>query len=326
MPKVTVVQVIYNNKKFIEPVFDAIFNQTFTDFNVVAVISGNADGGKELLQQKFPQVEIIDPGYNIGFAAGHNLVFNKYKSEFFQLVNPDMIMEPNYIEEMLKVFTDPEVGAATGKLYQTTAQEICQKTVFLEPHEDRLLVFDTTGVVISKSGRAWDRGQHEVDNGQYDNMVEVDAVSGAGCMYRREALESIKCQANSKPQILKSEYFDESFHSYWEDVDLAWRMKNKGWKNIFVPKAIGYHGRAAGSSRGGYFHVIDFIKHHRALSPRIRQLNYRNHILMYLKNSKHIYPQFIMREFFMFWYILFFEPSTLKIFPEVLKLIFKHRG
>src|ERR1051326_7109818 len=114
--KVTVIQVIYNNRRFIESVFSAIFSQTFKDFNVVAVISGNEDGGKELLMQKFPQVQIIDPGYNIGFAAGHNLVFEKFDSEFFQLVNPDLILEPNYIEEMLKAFADPKVGAATGKL------------------------------------------------------------------------------------------------------------------------------------------------------------------------------------------------------------------
>src|SRR6185295_1105828 len=118
MPKVTIVQVVYNTRRFIEPVFSAIFSQTFKDFNVVAVISGNEDGGKELLMEKFPQVEIIDPGYNIGFAAGHNLVFARYKSDFFQLVNPDMIMEPEYIENILKAFGDPKVGAATGKLYQ----------------------------------------------------------------------------------------------------------------------------------------------------------------------------------------------------------------
>jgi GT2 family glycosyltransferase len=338
MSKVTVVQVIYNSKKFIKPVFDAIFAQTFKDFNVVAVISGNNDGGKEFLAENFPQVEIIDPGYNIGFAAGHNLVFSnslegrpRGNSEFFQLVNPDMVMEPTYIEEMLKVFSDPKVGAATGKLYQF-------KDLKLEIKEYRdNKTLDTTGVCIAKSGRAWDRGQHEVDSGQYDSLTEVDAVSGAGCMYRRSALEAVRVQrigdklqvtsysngavpvtSNFLP-VTNYEFFDESFHSYWEDVDLAWRMKNKGWKNMFAPKAVGYHGRTAGSSRGGYFHVIDFIKHHRQLSPRIRQLNYKNHILMYLKNSKHIYPQFIIREFFMFWYILFFEPSTLKIVPEFIK-------
>src|ERR1700722_17493105 len=120
MAKVTVIQVVYNNRQFIEPVFSAILNQTCKDIEVVAVISGNSDGGKELLMEKFPKVTIIDPGYNIGFAAGHNLFFSAKggsasggnNSEFFQLVNPDLILEKDYIEEMLKAFTDEKVGAA----------------------------------------------------------------------------------------------------------------------------------------------------------------------------------------------------------------------
>lgn len=325
MSKVTVVQVVYNNKRFIEPVFSAIFAQTYKDFNVVAVISGNQDGGKELLAEKFPQVEIIDLGFNIGFAAGHNVVFEKYDSEFFQLVNPDLILEPDYIEKMVRVFEDEKVGGATGKLLQIS-------NIKFQISNDGPRTIDTTGVVISKSGRARDRGQHEVDSGQYDTLVDVQAVSGAGCMYRRKALEAIKGEGyrvkgeevavlHPKPFPLNPpEYFDTDFHSYWEDVDLSWRMVHKGWKNVFVPKAVGYHGRGAGSSKKGYFHLLDFIKHHRQLPARIRELNYQNHIFLYIKNSPHFYPQFFIREFFMLGYILLFEISTLKVVPRMFKL------
>ncbi len=308
MTKVTVIQVVYNNRRFIEPVFSAIFKQSFKDFQVVAVIAGNEDGSKELLKEKFPQVIIIDPGYNLGFAAGHNLVFKEYPSEFYQLVNPDLILEQDYIEEMLKAFDDPKVGAATGKLYQADRQDIEDNTI--KPRIDKIL--DTTGVTIAKSGRARDRGQHEKDNGQYDALVDVQAVSGAGPMYRREALEAVKDN---------NEYFDQSFHSYWEDVDLSWRLANAGWKNIFVPSAIGFHGRGASSSKKGYVDIIGFIKHHKQISSRIKQLNYKNHILMYVKNSPRLYPQFFIREFFMFFYVLLFEISTLKVVPEMLRLL-----
>ncbi len=318
MPKVTVVQVIYNSKRFIQPVFEAIFKQTFKDFNVVAVISGNDDGGKELLMEKFPQVEIIDPGYNIGFAAGHNLVFDKYSSEFFQLVNPDLILEPTYIENILKAFDDAKVGAASGKLYQIYGP--FEKGASSSTREGALLMFDTTGVTISKSGRARDRGQHEVDNGQYDKLTVVDAVSGAGAMYRQTALEASKLTHNHT-RLYECEFYDEDFHSYWEDVDLSWRMRNAGWKNVFVPSAVAYHGRGAGSSKGGYTHIIDFIRHHRQLSTRVRQLNYKNHIFMYIKNSPYFYPQFFVREFFMLIYILVFEIGTLKVLPDILRLL-----
>jgi GT2 family glycosyltransferase len=320
MPKVTVVQVIYNNRRFIEPVFSAIFNQTYKDFNVVAVISGNEDGGKELLVEKFPQVEIIDPGYNIGFAAGHNLVFTKYQSEFFQLVNPDLIMEPDYIEQMLKAFADPKVAAATGKLYQwdtaIPSPSFPKPALSLPNGRGVGGVLDTTGVTIAKSGRARDRGQHELDRGQYDKDTSIQAVSAAGAMYRRSAL-----LATRNSQLATNEFFDEDFHSYWEDVDLTWRMSNAGWKNIFVPAAIGYHGRGAGSSEKGYANIFGFIRHHKNLPVRVRRLNYQNHIFMYIKNSPYFYPQFFAREFFMLCYIIFFEITTLSVLPNMLKLL-----
>ena len=307
MPKVTIVQVVYNNRQYIQPVFNSIFAQTFQDFQVVAVIAGNSDGGKELLMEKFPQVKVLDPGYNIGFAKGHNLVFERFPAEFFQLVNPDLVLEPDYLSEMLRVFADPKVGAATGKLYQF-------RELKSQPEDFRgNRSLDTTGVVISRSGRARDRGQHEIDQGQYDNLTELAAVSAAGAMYRRTALEAAKL---AKPGAVGFEYFDEDFHSYWEDVDLAWRMVNLGWRCRLASRAIGYHGRGAGSSKGGYADLFGFVKHHRRLKPVVRQLNYKNHIFMYLKNSPRLYPQFFLREFFMLGYILVFETKTLKVLPE----------
>jgi GT2 family glycosyltransferase len=318
MPKVTVVQVIYNNRRFIEPVFSAIFQQTYKDFNVVAVISGNDDNGKELLMEKFPQVEIIDPGYNIGFAAGHNLVFEKYNSDFFQLVNPDLILSSNYVNEILKAFEDSKVGAATGKLYQIDKQSIEMGTISMR---DGAHLLDTTGVAISKSGRARDRGQHEEDRGQYDKDTRIQALSGAGAMYRHSALQSTRLPTTHYPLPTKFEYFDEDFHSYWEDVDLSWRMNNAGWLCKYQPSAVGYHGREAGSSEKGYADVLGFIRHHKKLSPRVRELNYQNHIFMYIKNSPWFYPQFFVREFFMFFYVLIFETCTLKVLPQMLKLL-----
>jgi GT2 family glycosyltransferase len=319
MSRVTLIQVVYNNRKYIEPVFSAMMNQTFRDFDIVAVIAGNDDGGKELIAEKFPGVNIIDPGYNIGFAKGHNLVFAQSDSEFFQLVNPDLIMEPDYVEKMLRAFEDSKVGAATGKLYQF--KDLRFKIEDLRQNK----ILDSTGVIIGKSGAARDRGQHEVDSGQFDGDRTVPAVSAAGAMYRRTALESVKIPKglSSQPLALgaNNEYFDEDFHSYWEDVDLAWRMTNAGWKCVFVPAALAYHGRGAGSSKGGYKKVFSYIAFHRAMPPHIRQLNYQNHLLMYIKNSPWFYPQFFFRELAMFAYIILFEISTLKVVPNIVKLL-----
>jgi GT2 family glycosyltransferase len=306
MPKVSVIVVAYNSAKWVSLVFDAIQNQTHKDLEIFAVINESIDGTKELIAKNYPQVKIIDPQKNTGFAGGNNLAIRQSQGEFIQLVNPDLILEPDYIQKLLTAFDDPLVGAATGKLLK-----------FDFANHKRTKIIDSTGVTVSSSGRAKDRGQNQEDRGQFDKDTAVFAVTGAAPMYRISALEKVK---------FKNEYFDEDFLAYWEDVDLSWRLNSAGFKNIYVPAAVAYHGRTAGQSKGGYAHVLHFIKHHQQLSPFIKKLNYKNHILMYLKNAPYIHPAFILREIAMFGYILLFETATLKVIPELIRLLPRMRA
>ncbi len=304
MPKVALVQVIYNTRKFLPIVFPAAMKQTEKDSVFYAVIAGNEDNGKEYIEEHFPEVKIIDPGYNIGFSLGHKEIFEKVDAEFFQLVNPDLVMTENFVEEMLKPFSDNKVGAVSGKLLQYDFK-----------NNKPTNIIDSTGVTISKSGGARDRGQHQVDSGQFDSQTDIIAVSGAGAMYRRAALESIKYPIGNG----QSEYFDEDFFMYWEDVDLSWRMVNAGWKIKYNPNALAYHGRAAGSSPGGYKKVFAYIKHHRKIPAIIRKWNYRNHIYMFIKNSPKWYLQFFAREFFYNIFVLIFETGTFAVLPQMFR-------
>ena len=304
MIKVSIITLPFRKTHLIKPVFDAVFAQTHKDLEVIAVINDSTDGSKEAIRQSYPQVKIIEPGWNAWFAAGNNLGIKASTGEFIQLVNDDLLLEPNYIEEMLKAFDDPKVAAATGKLLRYNFET-----------KEKTKIIDSTGVIINSSGRARDRGQNQVDNGQFDNEIDIFGVSGAGPMYRRSSLERVKWAEGGK-----SEYFDQDFLAYWEDVDLSWRLNNAGFKNVFVPKAIAYHGRTAGQAQGGYLHLFKFIQHHQKLSKQIKQLNYKNHILMYIKNAQFIFhPAFIIREIAMLGYILVFETSTLKVIPELFR-------
>lgn len=313
MAKVALIQVVYNSRKFIPKVFPAALNQTYKDTEFVVVIAGNDDGGKEYIAENFPQVKIIDPGYNIGFARGHNEFFAATDAEFIQLINPDLIITPTFVEEMLKPFEDPKVGAVSGKLLQYDFNK-----------DQPTGLIDTTGVFISKSGGGRDRGQNEVDNGQYDDKSGIMAVSGAGVMYRKAALMDV---AYMRPDG-RREFLDEEFEMYWEEIDLGWRLQWAGWSAKFTPKAIAYHGRTAGSNPGGYKKVFSFIKHHKKFTEKTRRLNYQNHIFMFIKNSPKWYWKFFVREFFYQCYVLVFETRTLGVLPQMFKrlpIIWKKR-
>jgi GT2 family glycosyltransferase len=307
MPKVALVQVVYNSMRFIPTVFPAALSQTERDFEFYALIAANEDGGKEYIEEHFPRVKIVDPGYNIGFARGHNEIFSKVDAAYYQLVNPDLVLSPRYVENLLRIFEEsPQVGGGCGKLLNYDFSN-------LKPTE----IIDSTGVVMHKSGRGYDRGQHQQDIGQYSEPSRLLAISGAAAMYRRQALQDIRQSTVDG----RDEFFDEDFHSYWEDVDLSWRMVNAGWENQYCPSALAYHGRSVPSSPGGYKKVASFIQHRRSIDPAIRRLNYRNHVFLFIKNSPKWYWQFFVREFFYNIFILLFETSTLKEFPRLIRML-----
>lgn len=303
--KVSVIVVIYNSKKWIKLCFDAIFAQTHKDLEVFAVICANDDGSKEFIQNNYPQVRVLDQGKNLGFAGGNNWAIRESDGEFIQLVNPDLILEPDYMEKVVSAFEDKRVAAATGKLLRYNFE-----------NNVKTKIIDSTGVVLGRSGRARDRGQNQTDSGQFDGQKNIFAVSGAGAMYRRSAMEEVKYCEN-----YKCEYFDEDFVAYWEDVDLSWRLNHCGYKNVYVPQAVAYHGRTAGQAEGGYLHLFKFVRHHSKLSKQILRLNYKNHIFMYFKNQKWPSFSFIFREIAMLGYIIVFETSTLAVIPEMFRLL-----
>jgi GT2 family glycosyltransferase len=301
LPRVTLIQQVYKSRRFIPLVYDALVSQTYKDLQIISQVVVDDGGCKEYIQEHYPQIRTLEPGYNIGFSRGHNEIFSSVDTEIFQLVNPDLILKPNYVEEIVKVFTNPRLGSAAGKLLRYD---------FANNRPTR--VIDATGVVVAKSGRGIARGQQQEDYGQFDLDQRILGPDGAAASYRQSALESVKYK---RPDG-RYEYFDEDMHSYWEDVDLAWRIRNAGWETRFVPLAVAYHGRVAGSSKGGYKKIGAFIKHHKAIPENIRKLNYKNHIYLFIKNSPRWYLKFFVRELFYQIYVLLIEPSTLKAVPE----------
>ncbi len=301
MPKVSIITLPFRKPQIIKQVYDAAFAQTFRDFEVIAVLNDPTDGSKEIIEKNYPQVKIINPGKNLFFAAGNNAGIHQATGEFIHLLNDDVILEPDYFEKVLKAFADPQVAAAEGKILR-----------YDFANNQKTKIIDTTGVTIEKSGRARDRGQNQIDNGQFDLVTDVFGVSGANPTYRKSALEHVK---------YRNEYLDEDFVMYWEDVDLSWRLRNAGFSIVYVPQAVAYHGRTAGQSEGGYLHLLKFIKHHSKLSKQVLKWNYKNHILMYLKNTKYIHPMFVLREIAMLGYILIFETSTLAAVPQLFRQI-----
>ncbi len=286
-------------------------SQDYSDFEVQYMDNGPKGQPNlvEQVSQEFgnnPRLKIVDNGENLGYAGGHNKFFKNNSSELLMVLNPDALLEPDFVSEIVKAFEEPLVGAATGKM--------------LKPGKNKQdeNILDGTGIVVSKSRRGRERGQLEVDHGQYDSLTEIFGVSGTAAVFRKEALESVK--------IFDSEYYDPDFFAYWEDLDLSWRMRLQGWQVCFVPKAVVIHPRAVGLSPGGLRRFFTFVKHHRGFSLNVRRWNWRNHLFAIIKNDFgwnfwKAAPLILLRELAMALFITVFSISTWSVLPTFFRLL-----
>jgi GT2 family glycosyltransferase len=219
-PLISVVVVNFNGIHFLKDCLSALFSQTCRPFEVILIDNASADGSIDYVQKQFPDVKIFAQGKNLGFAGGTNAGILQAKGEYILTLNPDTKIYPDFIEELLQPMTfDHHVGMCASKMLLPDGR------------------INSTGICISRSGAAWDRGMNETDHGQFDTMGEVFGPCGGAALYRHAMLDEIGI-------------FDEDFFLYMEDVDLAFRGRLAGWKCIYVPRARVVHIHS-GSTREG---------------------------------------------------------------------------
>ncbi len=262
--RLAVVLIGYNSKKFLKTCFDSIRKQTiFKELDVIFIDNISHDDSVEFVMEKYPWVRVFQNHFNFGYAGAANQGIDLTGAPFINIINPDIILEPDYFEKILKKMgKNKKISSATGKLLQ---YDFAKKK--------RTKVIDTTGIKFHASTRATDRGQGKIDEGQYDKKTDIWGVSGACPVYRRTALDAIK---------INGEAHDSSFFMYKEDVDLAWRLNKAGFRAIYVPKAIAYHGRGTGiADRRG---LLKLLRSRKGLSRFQKFYSFRNHQKMLRKN------------------------------------------
>ncbi|MCA9387861.1 MAG: glycosyltransferase, partial [Candidatus Andersenbacteria bacterium] len=221
-PTVAVHAVTYNSAKIIGPALDSLTTQTYP-ITVRVIDNNSTDGSADFVRERFPDAEVIESSENGGFTGGHNRLFEQALEDVILLLNPDTILEPDYIERIVEVLkARPDVGVAQGKLLRMKEGE---KTPIL----------DSTGLVSLPSLRVVERKGGEEDTEEEKDPIEVFGVSGALAVYRRDALERL-VQTHG-------EYMDESFFMYKDDVDMAYRLRHLGLKALYIPSAVAYHDR-----------------------------------------------------------------------------------
>ncbi|TAH36639.1 glycosyltransferase family 2 protein [Candidatus Saccharibacteria bacterium] len=193
--------------------------------HIIVVDNASTDDSLAFLANH-PEVELIRHTKNKGYAGGVNPGFQRaieLNAAYAAPLNDDAVADPRWLELLVRhLDTHPEVGAVASKVMKA----------------DKIHL-DSTGDYYTVWGLPYPRGRDEVDEGQYDQLTDIFAASGASSLFRVAALKEVGL-------------FDEDFFAYYEDVDLSFRLQLAGWKIAYVPESVVYHaiGMTSGRIKG----------------------------------------------------------------------------
>jgi len=177
MPKVSIIIVTHNSEEIIKDCLNSVYSQEFKDFEVIVVDNNSEDRTKEFIKENFPQIKLIENKKNLGFCKANNQGIEISQGKYVLTLNSDVILEKKFLSELMKeVENSPsEIGMFSPKILKMD-----KKTI------------DSTGIILTRIRRFYNRGDGEIDFGQYDDKKNIFGPSAACALYKREMLEKIK--------------------------------------------------------------------------------------------------------------------------------------
>jgi len=246
--KVAVVILNWNGQKFLEKFLPSVMDCNADFSEVIVADNASTDDSVLFLKNNYPQIRIIQNRENGGFAKGYNDALNGVDAEYYVLLNSDVEVSPGWIDTVIQLMdSDTSIAA-------------CQPKIKAYDNKDTFEYAGAAGGFIDKYGYPFCRGRIldtiEADKGQYNDVREVFWATGACLFVRAELFQLVKG-------------FDEDFFAHMEEIDLCWRLKNRGYKIMYCPDSTVFH------VGGGTLHKT---------SPKKTYLNFRNNLILLCKN------------------------------------------
>lgn len=220
----SIIIVNYNGKKHLEKCFNSLGNLDFpsNQYEIIMVDNGSKDGSVEFVGKKFPKVRVISLGDNLGYVKGNNLGINNSRGKYVVFLNNDTTVDKKWLTELVDAAEKSDAVVFGSKLNDMMLGEIG------EGHLIPLL-----GIEYQTSG---------------DIMKECFWVPGCSMLIKRDIIEKL------------SVGLDPTYFMYYEDVDLCWRLRNMGYKTMFVPKSVVFHLNNSKSGRMKFLHYRNKIR------------------------------------------------------------------
>jgi len=250
-PKVSIVIVNYNGKRYLLRCIASILKNIYKNYEIIVVDNGSTDGSLAALRKKFARnldkIKIVELKKNYGPAKARNEGVKIAEGKYLAFLDNDTQVEKDWIIEAIKLFQrDLKIGCIQCKLLLLNEKN----------------KYDYAGEYLNQYGflvqRAWYK---EIDRRQYDQEVEILAAKSAGMFIRKDVFNKIGG-------------FDEDYFIYMEETDLGWRSWLAGYKTVFCPLSVVYHGFSTSAK------ILSREKH----NFNVRFHGSKNYIMTLVKN------------------------------------------
>jgi GT2 family glycosyltransferase len=247
-PLVYVITLTWNQREDTLGCLESLNQMSYPHYQLLLVDNGSVDGTVEAVRDRFPDVEIIVNPRNLGFQGGFNVGLRHALAQgakYAFIVNNDTFVEPNILDELVAYVGPPHVGILAPKIYYAD-----------EPNR----IWSVGGQRHPWTLEMTAKGDGQLDQGQWEKVLERDYLVGCALLLKRSLLEDVGL-------------FDTGYHPiYYEDVDLCLRARRAGYRLLLIPSAHMWHKVSA--SGGG------------ADSPRERYLMARNSVRFFRKHVR----------------------------------------
>lgn len=196
---------------------ESCLQSNYPAYSIIIVDNGSRDNSEKLFRQRFPDIEILQTGSNLGFAGGNNVGIRHALAsgaDYVWLLNNDTIIAPDALTELVKLAeSSPRIGMVGSKI------------LF---HEQPSKIWFAGGFLTVGGGDVIHRGFGDEDTGQYDVPCRVDFITGCSMLVKADLIAEVG--------PMREDYF-----LYWEDVDWSRSAVEKGWDIYYAPAAKVWH-------------------------------------------------------------------------------------
>jgi GT2 family glycosyltransferase len=217
-PQVIALILNYNGAKDTIDCVLSLKESVYNYLDIIVVDNGSTDDSENSIRTAHPDITIVQTGSNLGFCGGNNFGINtalQRNPKYILLLNNDTIVEPNFLEPMVRALEGDEKAAIAGG------------TICCYPEKEKVWYAGGKFVFWRASSLSWYSGKN-IKRVNKLRTQNVSFITGCMMLIRAHVLRSVG-------------FLDEKYFMYFEDAEFSLRMIHAGFHLLYVPQSRIYH-------------------------------------------------------------------------------------